>query len=263
MAAVAAAPHSTDATPSDTDLAGIILPGSGTDPVDTVEIIAELIRAGKSTHDSSADGHTPDPKTISAAEPARPVAPPRDVCNPENPTVCAFEGAEPEPVAPGEPTVTLRDIASFRPSVPSGQMQPDGWAVVDLPANFIGAASVETRSGTLLGRPAEVRFHPVAYQWRHSDGTLVHAADPGATWEQLGLAEFTPTLTSHTYAASGRYTVEPTVVYVAEYRFDGSAWRWIDGTLSLPAPQLSVLVGEFDTVLVTGDCAAVPDGPGC
>jgi hypothetical protein len=24
-----------------------------------------------------------------------------------------------------------------------------------------------------------------------------------------------------------------------------------------------VLVGEFDTVLVTGDCNVAPDGPGC
>ncbi|WP_438853847.1 hypothetical protein [Agromyces sp. M3QZ16-3] len=239
---------------------------SGYSTLDAVELrgdYSSVAESSKTTDTSTADGYSPDPDLISSAEPARPAEPPRDVCNPENPTVCAFEGAEPEPPAPGEPTVTLRDIASFRPTVPSGGMQPAGWAVVGLPANFIGEASVETRSGTLLGRPAEVRFHPVAYRWAHSDGALVQAADPGATWGELGLAEFTATPTSHAYAASGRYTVEPIVVYVAEYRFDGSAWRWIDGTLSLPAPPLSVLVGEFDTVLVTGDCRAVPDGPGC
>ncbi|MFC9918294.1 hypothetical protein [Agromyces binzhouensis] len=239
---------------------------SGSATQDSVELrgdYSSVAEGSRTTDDSSADGYTPDVDTISAAEPERPAEPPRDVCNPENPTVCAFEGAEPEPPAPGEPTVTLRDIASFRPDVPSGEMQPDGWAVVGLPANFIGRASVETRSGTLLGRPAEVRFHPVAYRWSHSDGGLVHSADPGATWDDLGVAEFTTTPTSHAYAASGRYTVDPTVVYVAEYRFDGSAWRWIDGTLSLPAPQMNVLVGEFDTVLVTGDCSAVRDGPGC
>ncbi|WP_353814793.1 hypothetical protein [Agromyces sp. SYSU T00266] len=214
-------------------------------------------------HTSPTDGYTPDVDTISTAEPERQSAPPGDICNPENPTVCAFEGAEPEPPAAGEPTVTLRDIASFRPTVPSGAMEPAGWAVVGLPANFIGAASVETRSGSLLGRPAEVRFHPVDYQWTHSDGAVVHAVDPGATWDELGLAEFTATPTSHVYAASGRYTVDPIVVYVAEYRFDGSTWRWIDGTLDLAAPRLDVLVGEFDTVLVTGDCIAVPGGPGC
>ena len=53
------------------------------------------------------------------------------------------------------------------------------------------------------------------------------------------------------------------MIYAAEYRFDGSVWRWIDGTLAVDAPPQSVLVGEFDTVLVTGDCNARPDGPGC
>ncbi|WP_353826533.1 hypothetical protein [Agromyces sp. SYSU T0242] len=159
--------------------------------------------------------------------------------------------------------MTLRDIASFQPAVPVGTMEPSGWAVVSLPANFVGAASVETRSGTLLGRPAEVRFHPIAHRWTHSDGAVVESADPGATWAELGAAEFSPTSTSHAYASPGSYSVQPTVVYAAEYRFDGSNWRWIDGFLTLAAPTISVLVGEFDTVLVTGDCRAVPTGPGC
>src|SRR5829696_4054171 len=112
-------------------------------------------------------------------------------------------------------------------------------------------------------RPAEVRFHPVGYRWTHSDGGAVQASAPGATWEALGQAEFTDTATSHRYVASGRYTVELAVVYVAEYRFNGSVWRWIDGTLSVEAPPQPVLVGEFDTVLVAGDCNVRPDGPGC
>ncbi len=193
----------------------------------------------------------------------RPAAPPNDVCSPINVTQCAFTGAEPEPPPAGEPAVTLRDIASFRPATPGSEMEPAGWAVVGLPANFVAEASVQTRSGTLLGRSAEVRFHPVGYRWTHSDGAIVQASVPGATWEELGQAEFTATATSHAYATSGEFTVELAVVYVAEYRFDGSAWRWIDGTLSIPAPPQQVLVGEFDTVLVTGDCTVAPNGPGC
>ncbi|GGI45969.1 hypothetical protein BCL57_001471 [Agromyces flavus] len=195
--------------------------------------------------------------------PARPTAPPSDLCSPLDLADCVFVGAEPEPAPAGEPAVTMRDIASFRPGAPGNAMEPSGWAVVGLPANFMAEASVQTRSGTLLGRSAEVRFHPVGYRWTHSDGAAVQASAPGATWEQLGQAEFTATATSHAYAASGEYTVDLTVVYVAEYRFDGSVWRWIDGTLSVPGAPQSVLVGEFDTVLVTGDCHAAPDGPGC
>ena len=49
----------------------------------------------------------------------------------------------------------------------------------------------------------------------------------------------------------------------AEYRFAGSAWRPIAGTLTVPGEPRRVLVGEFDTVLTQGDCIANPSGPGC
>ena len=192
-----------------------------------------------------------------------PVPPTLDFCSPTDPTDCTFTGAEPEPPPAGEPAVTLRDIASFRPAAPGDAMEPGGWAVVGLPANFVAEASVQTLSGTLLGRSADVRVHPVAYRWAHSDGATVQSSVPGATWEELGQAEFTETETSHVYATSGEYTAELAVVYVAEYRFDGSAWRWIDGTLAIAGEPRTVLVGEFDTVLVTGDCTVAPDGPGC
>ena len=91
--------------------------------------------------------------------------------------------------------MTMRDIASFRPATPGNGMEPSGWAVVGLPANFVAAASVETVPGTLLGRPAEVRFHPVGYRWNHSDGAVVQASEPGATWDALGQGEFSDTAT--------------------------------------------------------------------
>ena len=65
------------------------------------------------------------------------------------------------------------------------------------------------------------------------------------------------------YAAPGEYTVELTAVVRAEYRFAGSAWRSIAGTLDLAGAPQRVLVGEFDTVLTQGDCNADPGGPGC
>ncbi|MBM7505979.1 hypothetical protein ACFPER_02605 [Agromyces aurantiacus] len=225
----------------------------------------ESVSSGpKTANNDPADGYTPElvgDENASSAE--RPTAPPSDICSPTNPTECAFTGAEPEPPAAGEPTVTLRDIASFRPVAPETAMQPDGWAVVGLPANFVTEAAVQTRAGTLLGRSAEVRFHPVGYRWTHSDGSVVQASVPGARWEELGQAEFSETATSHSYAESGEYTVGLSVVFVVEYRFDGSAWRWIDGTLVVLGAPREVLVGEFDTVLVTGDCTVAPNGPGC
>lgn len=234
---------------------------------DTAELEAgyeSIATGGESVADTPADRDESKFENVDDdAAPTRPVTPVEDFCSPVDPADCRMSAAEPEPRPAGEPAVTMRDIASFRPAEPGNGMEPGGWAVVGLPANFVAESSVQTLSGTLLGRPAEVRFHPVAYRWTHSDGAVVQTSTPGSTWEALGQAEFTETATSHVYAASGEYTVDVAVVFVAEYRFDGSVWRWIDGTLSVPGAPQSVLVGEFDTVLVTGDCGVAPDGPGC
>jgi hypothetical protein len=170
----------------------------------------------------------------------------------------------PAPPTPGAPTVvTLRDIAAFRPAAPGNEMQPGGWAVVGLPANFVAAASAQVVAGTLLGQPADVRFTPIGYRWLHSDGSTVTSGGPGATWEQLEQREFTATETSHVYAQVGEYTVTLEVALAAEYRFGGSGWQPIVGTLSVASDPRRVLVGELDTVLTRGDCTARPDDPGC
>lgn len=232
-----------------------------------VEVIAEVSRP--STDIAPLDGSTFGPDTSneisagSSAEPARPAAPPRDVCSPVNPADCDFTGAEPTPPPAGEPAVTLRDIATFHPAAHTHLAEPAGWAVLDLPANAIADVDAVTRSGTLFGRPVEVRFHPVSYRWAYSDGGTVSSTDPGATWADLGQAEFTATPTSHVYRSKGEHTARLDVVYVAEYRFDGSVWRWIDGTLTIGGTPQPVLVGEFDTVLVTGPCTTHPHSPGC
>ena len=177
--------------------------------------------------------------------------------------MCAGDPSEPpeEPVAPV--VVTLRDIASFRPATPGNGMEPGGWAIEGLPANFVAAASVQVVSGTLLGQPADVRFTPIGYRWSHGDGGVLEHGAPGSTWEALGQREFTETPTSHVYEAAGEYAVDLSVVLRAEYRFAGSPWRSIAGTLTLAGPPQRVLVGEFDTVLTQGDCNANPSAPGC
>ena len=200
---------------------------------------------------------------VIGATPPPPIA--SDFCSPVAATpICVGDpAAPPEEPAAAPIVVTLRDIASFRPATPGNGMEPGGWAVVGLPANFVAEASVEVVSGTLLGQPAEVRFTPVGYRWSHSDGATVESGTPGATWATLGQREFSPTATSHAYAAPGEYTVALTVVLRAEYRFAGSPWRSIAGTLSVAGAPQRVLVGEFDTVLTHGDCTANPSGPGC
>ncbi|MGX5694907.1 hypothetical protein ACWKWP_01805 [Agromyces soli] len=197
----------------------------------------------------------------------RSAPPPPENCSPVETTACAGTPAAPAapeaPVDPGEPALTLSDVASFRPASAAFAMQPDGWAVVGLAANFIADAAVHTTSGALLGRQVEVRFTPVAYEWRFSDGVVVASSTRGGSWADLGAREFTDTATSRRFDESGRVTAQLVVRYAAEYRFAGSVWRGIAGTLEVPGASREIVVGELDTVLTDGDCLTRPSGPGC
>jgi hypothetical protein len=165
------------------------------------------------------------------------------------------------PPAPG--VVTLADIASFRPSAGSDHMEPAGWAVVGLDTNFYSDAARHEVDGTLLGFPAGVRFTPRASHWTYGDGSSFSSVRPGASWASLRVAEFDPTATSHVFAAPGTYTIDLTVEFSAEYRFAGSGWVAIAGTLMVPANPIVATAGDAQTVLVGRDCSANPRGAGC
>ncbi|MET1015736.1 MAG: hypothetical protein ABWX76_02895 [Leifsonia flava] len=168
------------------------------------------------------------------------------------------------PQEPTPPTVvTLDDIASFRPTTPSQAMEPDGWAVIGLPANFFTSAAAETEAGTLLGFDARVRFTPVGYSWASSDGASASSGTGGASWAALGVPEFTATPTSLTFTTTGRITVSASVDYAAEFSFAGQPWRPIAGTLRVSANDIIVTAAQAETVLVARDCVRNPSGPGC
>ena len=160
-------------------------------------------------------------------------------------------------------TVTLSDVAAFRPDVGTNAMQPNGWAVVGLDTNFLSRGGADVVAGTLLGGPAEVRFTPVAWHWSYGDGANRRATTAGGLWAELGIPEFDATPTSHVYAAKGTYTITLTIDYVAEYRLGSGAWVPIAGVLSLPSNPLTITVGSAKTVLVEDDCRVNPSGPGC
>ena len=159
--------------------------------------------------------------------------------------------------------VRVSDLANFPAAVPGQGMEPSGWAITGLPANFLAQASVHVRSGLLLGFPAEVRFTPTRFHWDLGDGTAIDAATAGARWTALGLPEFSDTATSHVFRVTGRHTVVLSVVYSAEYRAGSLPWRPVEGTLTIAAAPLTVVVSTASTVLVGQDCTANPVGPGC
>ncbi|MFU8947176.1 hypothetical protein ACLRGF_10650 [Mycetocola zhadangensis] len=159
--------------------------------------------------------------------------------------------------------VTLSDLARFRPSAPALTMEPDGWLLIGLPANFIADTSQHTQGGTLFDVPIEVRFTPSGYNWSWGDGSSSRTTVPGATWAELGLPEFSTTPTSHVFAETGIYSVTVTVAFTVEYRAVGGSWISIAGTLSAPAVTIAALAGDAKTVLVDKECTRNPSGPGC
>lgn len=169
----------------------------------------------------------------------------------------------PEWVVTTMPVPTLSDIAAFRPTAGVDHMEPDGWFVVGLDANFYATGGSSVVGGTLLGYPADVRFTPIRWSWSYGDGSSAIRATRGATWAAQGIQEFEPTLTSHVYQLPGTYYIDLTIGYRAEYSFGGAGWQTIAGTLWLPANRLVATVGSAKTVLVERDCTLSPVGPGC
>jgi len=176
---------------------------------------------------------------------------------------CAIDPQPSCQAPPGTPTITINDIATFRPTPGRQQMEPDGWTIAGLDTNFYAITDPHVVNGTLLGRPADVRFTPISYRWTYGDGSAAAKSTKGGTWAALGIPEFDPTPTSHVYEQLGDYTITLSITFAAEYRFAGGAWRPVVGTITLPANNLYLRAGTAQTVLVEHDCNQNPGGPGC
>lgn len=170
---------------------------------------------------------------------------------------------DPVRCGPSEPRViTLEDLASFTPASPSIRMEPGGWMVRGLPSNFIADASINSQDGSLFETPVAVRFTPTSYNWDWGDGSTDTFSVPGETWEELNLPRFSETTTSHVFEERGDTTVGLAVAYSVDASVDGGEWITIEGTVAATTTiDARVLTGK--TVLVDGDCAEDPTGPGC
>ena len=180
-----------------------------------------------------------------------------DACDP------ASAAAPINVVIPATPAVRISDVASFTPNAPTQQMQPNGWMVKGLATNFVATASVHELAGELLGQPADVRFTPVGYEWDYGDGSTGTSTVGGATWQGLNVPEFSESDTSHTYETTGEYAITPSVIYAAEYRFAGSDWRPVEGTVTTAGTPTTATAWIIRTALVAKNCIDDPAGIGC
>lgn len=176
-----------------------------------------------------------------------------------NPQVRAPATETETPDAPAR-TVTITDVARFLPAQGALHLEPAGWAVVGVPANFWVDVSGVTVSADLLGQTADVRFTPVAYRFDHGDGTSDTTDDPGDSWAALGQEELTATPTSHVFSARGDLRASVAVVYSAAYRFAGGEWMPVDGAVSASTPpQRELVVAERTALTASGDGGATRD----
>ena len=178
-------------------------------------------------------------------------------CPPNTPSCISTWGSTTRPI-PG-----LSDIAAFRPSPSVDHMEPNGWFVVGLDANFYATGGAGVVTGELFDYPASVRFTPIRWRWAYGDGTSATKSTRGTTWAAQGIREFDPTPTSHVYTQEGTFYIDLTVGYRAEYSYNDGLWSAITGTLWLPANRLVATVGGAKTVLVQDECDVNPAGPGC
>ncbi|WP_158252839.1 PKD domain-containing protein [Cryobacterium sp. N21] len=159
--------------------------------------------------------------------------------------------------------VRVSDLQNFPAYAAATGMEPNGWAIVGLPANFWAGASSQIGEGLLLGEPAQVMFTPIGYRWNYGDGSTASTPTGGASWADLAVAEFSTTPTSHKYTKKGTYTVTLTVEYRADYSFGDQGWRPVEGIVTVPSAPFTVVAAKESTVLVAEDCNTNPHGPGC
>lgn len=167
-----------------------------------------------------------------------------------NPVIPAQPAVEGEPAEPAD-VVTITDLARFLPATVGLHAEPDGWAVVGVPANFWVEVAPVTVSGELLGGTAQVRFTPRAYRFDYGDGTVRTSGSPGASWAALGQEELTPTPTDHVYRARGDRSASVTVIYSAQYRVGDGPWIGVAGAVSGTTPPQATLVVVERTALTT------------
>ncbi|AZS36599.1 hypothetical protein CVS47_01206 [Microbacterium lemovicicum] len=163
----------------------------------------------------------------------------------------------------GLPDVTIADLASFVPARPSLVGEPDGVGIVGMATNVVAAASAQDIAGRLFEYDVTVRFTPAGYRFSYGDGTTRATDTGGATWAQLGQADFTATPTSHAYGERGTYTVGVTVLYSAAVDFGTGRWRPVAGFVEATTSGYDVRIVEVRTALVDKTCLENPRGPGC
>lgn len=212
------------------------------------------VGTGESRDDGTGHETMNDPRCLWS-----PGAPTPDFCFDETKPEKDAHEETPEPPS----VVTASQLLSFAPPAPEVATEPDGVAIVGMPANVVAPAASSASSGTLLGFPVSVSFTPERLAIDYGDGEASSVAAKSATWAELGQAEFTATTTSHAYRQRGTYAISVRVLYSASVDFGEYGTVPVTGLVSSQASTASVRAVTAETGLVERTCSEPPAGPGC
>ncbi|MFN8074126.1 MAG: PKD domain-containing protein [Kineosporiaceae bacterium] len=133
--------------------------------------------------------------------------------------------------------------------IPPGEMtlEPgNGPVLVNYPMNAYVKAGPVPLSTVVGGTRVDVLATPIRYEWSFGDGGTLSTTDPGGPYPRM--------TTSHTYQATGWFSVSLRTVYTGQYRVAGQAgggdWLPIDGTAEVAGPAVTREVIETRAVLV-------------
>ncbi len=129
----------------------------------------------------------------------------------------------------------LKDKFTAFAARPVAWFSPGGEIEIQDPVLFFVEADTEITFGTLLGKPAQIRFRPVAARWELSNNQSIFG--------------FTK---SHSFDQVGSYTARAFVRYEVDYKYQSSAWVYAAASWELPSNKLTVSVIERErrTLLV-------------
>jgi len=142
----------------------------------------------------------------------------------------------PELAPPRTISDDLSDAFIAFSSRPWASWEPGGELEVEVLAGFTVTAGSDSSTGSLLGRPASIRFVPTSAHWSFSDGSTM-----------TGFA------VSKAFVQSGDHTAVAKVGYRIDYRYDGSDWvvGASSGQLSSNRLELEVVEIPRRTLLIS------------
>ncbi len=126
---------------------------------------------------------------------------------------------------------------------------PGGETLVNLDTAFHTTAEPFHRTLTLLGQQVTLDIEPTRFIWTHGDGSSQTTELPGRAWVDGSSAE-DPDIITHRYTTKGAVTAGLTIVWRADWRLGDGPTQPVQGTVSMAADPVAIMVLEAKPVLV-------------